>query len=66
LQLISYEEKSDSEFNFEHEVFVRAKSRRLLRSPDQFEPSAKEDRVELTDYERRRQRNVEDHEKLFR
>jgi hypothetical protein len=66
LQLISYAEKSFSEFSFEREVFVKAYRRRDSVSLDKFELSVEEDGAELTEYERRRQRNIEEREKLFR
>ena len=66
LQLMSYTENSDSEFSFEREVFVKAYNRRDAVSLDKFKLSVKEDGAELTEYERRRQRNIEEREKLFR
>lgn len=66
MQLFSYAENSDSEFSFEREVFVKAYSRRDSVALDKFELPVKEDGAELTDYERRRQRNIEEREKLFR
>jgi hypothetical protein len=66
LQLISYAENSDSELSFERKVFVKAYSRRDSVSLDKFELSVEEDGAELTEYERTRQRNIEEREKLFR
>jgi len=66
LQLISYAENSDSELSFEHKVFVKTYSRRDSVSLDKFELSVEEDGAELTEYERTRQRNIEEREKLFR
>lgn len=66
LQPISYAENSDSPFSFEREVFVKAYSRRDAVSLDKFKLSLKEDGTELTEYERSRQRNIEEREKLFR
>jgi len=63
---MSYTENSDSEFSFEREVFVKAYNRRDAVSLDKFKLSVKEDGAELTEYERRRQRNIEEREKLFR
>lgn len=66
MQLISYAENNDSEFRFEREVVVKAHSRRDPVSLDKFELSVEEDGTELTEYERRRQRNIEEREKFFR
>jgi len=65
-KLISYAENSDSELSFERKVFVKAYSRRDSVSLDKFELSVEEDGAELTEYERTRQRNIEEREKLFR
>ena len=65
-QLFSYAENSDSEFSFEREVFVKTYSRRDSVSRGKFELPVKEDGAELTEYERRRQRNIEERERLFR
>ena len=66
MQLISYTENSDSEFNFEREVVVKAYSKRNSVPLHKFELSVEEDGAELTEYERRRQRNIEEREKLLR
>jgi hypothetical protein len=68
LQLISYAENSDPEFSFEREVFVKAYSRRDSVSLNKlkFELSVEKDGAELTEYERRRQKNIEEREKLLR
>lgn len=66
LQLMSYTKNSGSESSIEHEVSVNPDSRRGSVSLDEFELSVEEDEVELTEYERKRQRNIEEREKLFR
>jgi hypothetical protein len=66
LQSISYAENSDPESSFEHERFVNTYSRKRSVLLDQFELSVEEDGAEPTEYERRRQRNIEEREKLFR
>jgi hypothetical protein len=63
---MSYTKNSGSESSIEHEVSVNPDSRRGSVSLDEFELSVEEDEVELTEYERKRQRNIEEREKLFR
>jgi hypothetical protein len=64
LQLISYAENSGC--SFEDETFVNTYSRKCSVSLEQFKLPVEEDGAELTEYERRRQRNIEEREKLFR
>jgi hypothetical protein len=63
---MSYIENSGSESSIEHEVFVNPDSRRDSVSLDQFELCVEEDGADLTEYELRRRRNIEEREKLFR
>ena len=66
MQHISYAESSGSESTVEREVFVKAYRRRDSVLLDQFELSVEEDGAEPTEYEYRRQKNIEEREKLFR
>jgi hypothetical protein len=66
LQLISYDENSGRRSSFEDETFVKTYTRKCSVSLEQLKLSVEEDGAELTEYERKRQRNIEEREKLFR